>query len=54
LFTTFAYSVLAIGWSVTKGADSLVQANRETVMPAFLSVEKDVKILVLREVGSEN
>ena len=54
LFTTFAYSILAIGWSVTKGADSLVQANRETVMPAFLSVEKDVKILVLREVGSEN
>jgi GT2 family glycosyltransferase len=54
LFTTFAYSVLAIGWSVSKGADSLVQANRATVMPAFLSVEKDVKILVLREVGSEN
>lgn len=54
LFTTFTYSVLAIGWSVTKGADSLVQANRATVMPAFLSVEKDIKILVLREVGSEN
>jgi hypothetical protein len=54
LFTTFAYSVSAIGWSITKGADSLVQANRETVMPAFLSVEKDTKILVLREVGSEN
>jgi hypothetical protein len=54
LFTTFTYSVLAIGWSVTKGADSLVQANRETVMPAFLSVEKDVKILVLREVGGES
>jgi hypothetical protein len=54
LFTTFAYSVAAIGWSVTKGADSLVQANRETVMPAFLSVERDIKILVLREVGSED
>jgi GT2 family glycosyltransferase len=54
LFTTFTYSVLAIGWSVSKGADSLVQANRATVMPAFLSVEKDIKILVLREVGSEN
>jgi GT2 family glycosyltransferase len=53
LFTTFAYSVAAIGWSVTKGADSLVQANRATVMPAFLSVERDTKILVLREVGSE-
>jgi GT2 family glycosyltransferase len=54
LFTTFMYSVLAIGWSVTKGADSLVQANRETVMPAFLSVERDTKILVLREIGSED
>jgi hypothetical protein len=54
LFTTFSYSVLAIGWSTTKGADSLVQANKATVMPAFLSVEKDTKILVLREVGSEN
>ena len=54
LFTTFTYSVAAIGWSVTKGADSLVQANRETVMPAFLSVERDIKILVLREVGSED
>jgi GT2 family glycosyltransferase len=54
LFTTFAYSIAAVGWSVSKGADSLVQANRETVMPAFLSVEKDTKILVLREIGSEN
>lgn len=52
LFTTFSYAVLAVGWSVSKGADSLVQANKETVMPAFLSVEKDTKILVLREVGS--
>jgi hypothetical protein len=54
LFTTLAYSVAAIGWSVSKGADSLVQANRETVMPAFLSVEKDTKILVLREVGTQD
>lgn len=52
LFTTFSYAVLGVGWSVSKGADSLVQANKETVMPAFLSVEKDTKILVLREVGS--
>jgi hypothetical protein len=52
LFTTLVYSILAMGWSVSKGADSLVQANKETVMPAFLSVEQDTKILVLREVGS--
>jgi hypothetical protein len=54
LFATFTYSVLAIGWTATKGADSLVQANRETVMPAFLSVETNTKILVLREIGSKN
>lgn len=53
LFSTFSYAVLAVGWSVSKGSVSLVQANRETVMPAFLSVEKDTKILVLREVGSK-
>jgi hypothetical protein len=43
---------MTIGHSLTTGANSLVQANRSTVMPAFLSVEADTKILVLREVGS--
>jgi hypothetical protein len=52
LFVTFAYAVLTIGHSLTTGANSLVQANRSTVMPAFLSVEPDTKILVLREVGN--
>jgi GT2 family glycosyltransferase len=51
LFTT-AYAVVAVGYSVTSGANSAVQANRATVMPAFLSVEADTKILVLREIGS--
>jgi len=54
LLATISYAVLAISWSITRGADSLVQANRATVMPAFLSVEADTKILVLREVGSPN
>ena len=52
LIITFTYAVLTIGYSVSAGANSLVQANRSTVMPAFLSVEPDTKILVLREVGS--
>jgi MFS family permease len=52
MFATVAYAVLTIGHSLTTGANSLVQANRSTVMPAFLSVEADTKILVLREVGS--
>jgi GT2 family glycosyltransferase len=52
LLITGFYAILAMGYSVTAGADSAVQANRATVMPAFLSVEPDTKILVLREVGS--
>jgi hypothetical protein len=52
LFVTFTYGVLTIGYLVTTGANSQVQANRSTVMPAFLSVESDTKILVLREVGN--
>jgi hypothetical protein len=54
LFTTIVYGVLASVFSITTGAQSLVQANRATVMPAFLNVEGDVKILVLREVTSGN
>jgi len=54
LLVTALYAVLTIGYSITVGADSAVQANRSTVMPAFLSVEKDIKILVLREVGTAN
>ena len=53
LLITTTYAVLTIGYSVSAGADSAVQANRPTVMPAFLSVETDSKILVLREVGGE-
>jgi len=52
LLLTATYAALAIGYSLTTGADSAVQANRPTVMPAFLSVEADTKILVLREVGT--
>ena len=53
LLITTSYAILAVGFSVSTGADSAVQANRATVMPAFLSVEADTKILVLREIGSE-
>ena len=52
LLITGSYAVLAIGYSVTAGANSAVQANRTTVMPAFLSVETQTKILVLREITS--
>lgn len=52
LFVTGMYSILTIGWSISAGATSPVQSSRSTVMPAFLSAEKDTKTLVLREVGS--
>ena len=52
LFITSTYASLTVGYSLSTGADSAVQANRATIMPAFLSVETDTKILVLREVGS--
>jgi len=53
LLITATYAALSIGYSVSTGADSAVLANRATVMPAFLSVETDTKILVLREVGTQ-
>jgi hypothetical protein len=52
LFVTALYSIMTIGWSISAGATSPVQSSRSTVMPAFLSAEKDTKTLVLREVGS--
>jgi hypothetical protein len=54
LLITATYAALSIGYSVSTGADSAVLANRATVMPAFLSVETDTKILVLREVGTQD
>ena len=51
LLFTALYSLLTLGWSISVGATSPVQSNLPTVMPAFLSVEKDTKVLVLREVG---
>lgn len=52
LLVTAVYSITALGWSITAGATSPVQSSRDTVMPAFLSAEKDTKTLVLREIGS--
>ena len=53
LVITAIYSVLSISWSIGAGADSPVQSNLKTVMPAFLTAEADTKTLVLREVGAE-
>lgn len=53
LLATIIYGLSAISWSVTKGAESLVQANRTSVIPAFFNVEIDTKILVLREIENQ-
>ena len=50
LLFSLVYSILTLGWSVSAGANSPVQNSASTVMPAFLSVEKDTKTLVLREI----
>ena len=52
LLFSLVYSLLTLGWSVSTGANSPVQNSVSTVMPAFLSVEKDTKTLVLREIGN--
>ena len=54
LLITALYCIASIVWSVSLGAKSPVQSSRSTVMPAYLSVERDTKTLVLREVGSSN
>ncbi len=48
------YSVTTIGWSISAGANSPVQTGSNTVMPAFLTVEKDTKTLVLRSITDAN
>ncbi len=54
LLFTALYSITSIAWLVSFSAASPVQSSRSTVMPAYLSVERDTKTLVLREVGPNN
>ena len=51
LIVTGIYSITSIAWSVSTGANSPVQSNLKTVMPAFLTAEAETKTLVLREVS---
>ena len=50
LLFSLVYSILTLGWTVSAGANSPVQNSTSTVMPAYLSIEKDIKTLVLREI----
>jgi hypothetical protein len=48
LFITVLYSVTSVFWLVTAGSDSPVHTSSREILPAFLSVEKDAKTVVLR------
>ena len=53
LIATSLYSIMTLSWSISAGASSPVQSNSPTVMPAFLNVEYETKILVVREIGAD-
>jgi len=52
LLITTLYSATSIFWLVTAGADSPVRTTSREILPAFLSVEKDAKTVVLRSYQS--
>ncbi len=52
IVVTTIYSVASVSWIFSEGANSPVRSSTESVLPAFLSVEKDAKILVIRQSGS--
>ena len=48
LAITVAYSATSIFWLMTTGANSPLRTASSQILPAFLSVEKDAKTVVLR------
>ena len=48
LAVTVAYTATSIFWLVSAGADSPLRTSSAQVLPAFLSIEKDAKTIVLR------
>jgi hypothetical protein len=54
LLITLAYSVTSTFWLVTAGADSPLRNTSKEILPAFLSIEKDAKTVVLRSYRHNN
>jgi len=50
LVVTAVYASGAIFWTIGTGAKSTVSSGKNTVIPAFLGIEKSTKTLVIREV----
>jgi GT2 family glycosyltransferase len=48
LLITAIYSVAAISWTVTTGANAPLQTGKGVVLPPFLAIENDAKTLVIR------
>lgn len=48
LLITVLYSLTTVFWLVTSGSDSPVRTGNKEILPAFLSIEKDAKTVVLR------
>ena len=48
LVVTIAYTATSTFWLVSAGADSPLRTTSSQVLPAFLSIEKDAKTVVLR------
>ena len=48
LVITMLYTVTSVFWLVTAGASSPLKSGGKEVLPAFLSIEKDAKTVVLR------
>jgi hypothetical protein len=48
LAVTVAYTATSIFWLISAGADSPLRTTSTQILPAFLSVEKDAKTVVLR------
>ncbi len=54
LIITVAYSTTSIFWLATAGSNSPVQTSSQEILPAFLSIERDAKTVVLRSYRHNN
>ena len=48
LAVTVAYTATSIFWLISAGADSPLRTDSQGILPAFISIEKDAKTVVLR------
>ena len=48
LALTLVYSIAAITWVITAGADSPLRASSQKVLPAYLAIEDEAKTVVIR------